>query len=118
VREEAHRIAQEAFRNAAQHASASTIEAELTFGDKMFTLRIRDDGAGFEPERLQHSERGGHWGVRGMRERAAAINGKLEVWSEKGAGTEIELTIPAGVAYAKAGTRQASFGLNTERGRL
>jgi len=118
VRDEAYRIAQEAFRNAVQHASASAIEAELTFGDKIFTLRIRDDGAGFEPERLQHSERGGHWGVRGMRERAAAINGKLEVWSEKGAGTEIELTVPAGVAYAKAGARQASFGLNTERGRL
>jgi signal transduction histidine kinase/ligand-binding sensor domain-containing protein len=118
VRDEAHRIAQEAFRNAVQHANASAIEAELTFGDKIFTLRIRDDGAGFDPVRLEHSERGGHWGVRGMRERAAAINGKLEVWSEKGAGTEIELTVPAGVAYAKAGSRHASFDLNTERGRL
>jgi signal transduction histidine kinase len=118
VREEAYRIAQEAFRNAAQHASANAIEAELTFGDRIFTLRIRDDGAGFEPERLEQSERGGHWGVRGMRERAATIHGRLEVWSEKGAGTEIELTVPAGIAYAKAGTLQASFDLNTERGRL
>jgi signal transduction histidine kinase len=118
VRDEAYRIAQEAFRNAVQHAKASAIEAELTFGDKIFTLRIRDDGAGFDPERLEHSERGGHWGVRGMRERAAAINGKLEVWSEKGAGTEIELTVPAGVAYVEAGSRHASLDLNTERGRL
>jgi signal transduction histidine kinase/ligand-binding sensor domain-containing protein len=117
VRDEAHRIAQEAFRNAVQHANAGAIEAELTFGDRTFILRIRDDGVGFDPERLEHSERGGHWGVRGMRERAAAINGKLEVWSEKGAGTEIELTVPAGLAYAKAGARQASFDLNTERGR-
>jgi signal transduction histidine kinase/ligand-binding sensor domain-containing protein len=114
VRDEAYRIAQEAFRNAAQHADASVIEAELTFGDRTFTLRIRDDGAGFDPERLQHSEQGGHWGVRGMRERAAAINGKLEVWSEKGAGTEIELTVPAGVAYAKAGAWQAGFDLKAE----
>jgi ligand-binding sensor domain-containing protein/signal transduction histidine kinase len=117
VRDEAYRIAQEAFRNAVQHASAGAIEAELTFGDKMFTLRIRDDGAGFDPERLEHSERGGHWGVRGMRERAAAINGRFEVWSEKGAGTEIELVVPAGVAYAKAGARQAGFDLKTEQGR-
>lgn len=117
VRDEAYRIAQEAFRNAVQHASASTIEAELTFGDKTFTLRIRDDGDGFDPERLEHSERGGHWGMRGMRERAAAINGKLEVWSEKGAGTEIELTVPAGVAYVKAGAPHASLDLKTEQGR-
>jgi signal transduction histidine kinase/ligand-binding sensor domain-containing protein len=110
VRDEAYRIAQEAFRNAVQHANASAIEAELMFGDKTFALRIRDDGAGFDPERLEHSERGGHWGVRGMRERAATINGKLEVWSEKGAGTEIELTVPAGVAYAKAGARQVGRG--------
>jgi signal transduction histidine kinase len=117
VGDEAYRIAQEAFRNAVQHANANAIEAELTFGDKMFTLRIRDDGAGFDPERLEHSERGGHWGVRGMRERAASINGKFEVWSEKGAGTEIELIVPAGVAYAKAGARQARYNLNTEQGR-
>jgi signal transduction histidine kinase len=117
VRDEAYRIAQEAFRNAVQHASANAIEAEVTFGDKTFTLRLRDDGAGFDPERLEHSERGGHWGVRGMRERAAAINGKFEVWSERGAGTEIELTVPAGVAYAKAGARRANSKLNTEQGR-
>jgi signal transduction histidine kinase len=110
VRDEAYRIAQEAFRNAVQHANASAIEAELMFGHKTFALRIRDDGAGFDPERLEHSERGGHWGVRGMRERAATINGKLEVWSEKGAGTEIELTVPAGVAYAKAAARQVGLG--------
>jgi len=117
VCDEAYRIAQEAFRNAVQHANANAIEAELTFGDKIFTLRIRDDGAGFDPEQLEHSERGGHWGVRGMRERAAAINGKFEVWSEKGAGTEVELTVPAWVAYAKAGMRQARLDLNTHQGR-
>jgi ligand-binding sensor domain-containing protein/signal transduction histidine kinase len=110
VRDEAYRIAQEAFRNAVQHANARAIEAELMFGDRTFALRIRDDGAGFDPERIEHSEREGHWGVRGMRERAATINGKLEVWSEIGAGTEVELTVPAGVAYAKAGARRAGLG--------
>jgi signal transduction histidine kinase len=108
VRDETYRIALEAFRNAVRHANASVIEAELAFGDKTFGLRIRDDGAGFDPEQLERSELGGHWGVRGMRERAATIKGKLEVWSEKGAGTEIELTVPAAIAYAKAGARLAS----------
>ena len=41
----------------------------------------------------------GHWCLRGMRERAKAMRGQLEVWSEHEAGTEVELTIPASVAY-------------------
>jgi signal transduction histidine kinase len=45
-----------------------------------------------------------------MRERAATFNGKLEVWSEIGAGTEVELTVPAGVAYAKASARWVGLG--------
>jgi nitrate/nitrite-specific signal transduction histidine kinase len=42
-----------------------------------------------------------------MRERAEHIGGKLEVWSERGAGTEIELTIPAAVAYGRKGGRRS-----------
>ena len=54
--------------------------------------------------------REGHWGLPGMRERAKAIGGQLEVWSEQGAGTEVELTIPASVAYeSPAGRRFRLF---------
>lgn len=44
----------------------------------------------------------GHWGLRGMRERAKLVGGNLEVWSQLDAGTEIELNIPAASAYAKS----------------
>ena len=44
----------------------------------------------------------GHYGLPGMRERATLIGGKLVVWSEVDAGTEVELRVPAGAAYATA----------------
>ena len=47
----------------------------------------------------------GHWGLAGMRERAELIGGKLEVWSSSQSGTEIELSIPASIAYAAFGNR-------------
>ena len=64
-----------------------------------FRLRVRDNGKGIDPAVLsrQHSE--GHYGLPGMRERAALIGGKLTVWSEVEAGTEVELRVPASTAY-------------------
>jgi len=54
---------------------------------------------------LASRSRAGHWGVQGMRERAEALGGHLEVWSEHGLGTEVELTIPAGIAYGRRPNR-------------
>jgi len=51
----------------------------------------------------------GHWCLRGMRERAKAMRGQLEVWSEHEAGTEVELTIPASVAYVAHEERRFRF---------
>ena len=61
-------------------------------------MRIRDDGKGIDP-RIVAEGRAGHYGVPGMRERATRIGGKLDVWTAIGAGTEIELSIPASIAY-------------------
>ena len=61
-------------------------------------LRIRDDGQGID-QAIVDSGRPGHWGLRGMRERAKAMGAELNIRSHPGAGTEIELTIPAEVAY-------------------
>jgi signal transduction histidine kinase len=47
----------------------------------------------------------GHYGLRGMPERAALTGGTLAAWSEVGAGTEVELRIPASAVYARARTR-------------
>jgi signal transduction histidine kinase len=65
-------------------------------------VRIRDDGKGIDPEILGQDHAAGHWGLRGMRERAKLVGGTFEVWSQLESGTEIELNIPAGGAYAKS----------------
>jgi len=93
------RIVREALRNAFSHSQAHLIETELAYTEDLFRIRIRDDGKGIDPAERLHAERTGHWGLRGMQERAQHLGGELEVWSEPGAGTEIELRIPAAIAY-------------------
>ena len=99
IRDEVYRIAGEAMRNAFRHADAKQIEAEIHYDDRRLRVRVRDDGKGIDPKLLSDDEREGHFGLRGMRERAKLIGGKLAVWSEVDAGTEVELTVPAGRAY-------------------
>jgi ligand-binding sensor domain-containing protein/signal transduction histidine kinase len=101
LRDDIYRIAREALRNAFRHAQASQIEAEITYGERILRLRIRDDGKGIDPKHL-HAGRDGHWGLPGMRERAQQIGAQFEMWSEVGAGTEVELRIPGSIVYEKA----------------
>jgi signal transduction histidine kinase/sugar lactone lactonase YvrE len=102
LRDEIYRIAAEALRNAFRHAHARKVEVEIHYDDEQFRLRMRDDGKGIDPAVLSHQGSEGHFGLRGMRERATLIGGKLTVWSEVEAGTEVELRVPAGLAYASA----------------
>jgi signal transduction histidine kinase/ligand-binding sensor domain-containing protein len=102
LRDEIYGIAREALRNAFRHAKAQKIEAEVTYGDSEFLLQVRDDGIGISPEVIDQGARAGHWGLPGMRERAKSFGAKLEVWSEHGAGTEIELKVPAAAIYGKS----------------
>ena len=105
LRDEVYRFAREALRNAFGHAQAQNVEAEVAFGELHFSLRVRDDGVGIDPRVLDRGSRPGHWGLPGMRERAETLGGKMEVWSENGAGTEVELTIPAALAYEEPAKR-------------
>ncbi len=98
IREETYRIALELLRNAFRHAKAHRVETEIRYDDDMLRLRIRDDGKGIDLKVVQ-GDSGGHWGLRGVRERAQRIGAKLDVWSEAGAGAEFQLTVPAGIAY-------------------
>jgi signal transduction histidine kinase len=107
VRDEAYRIAAEALRNGVQYAEARQIEVEIRYDEQQLRLRIRDDGKGIDPGVLGQGHTPGHWGMRGMRERAKLLGGNLEVWSEVGSGTEVELTVPATSAYAKPRSRWA-----------
>jgi signal transduction histidine kinase len=99
VRDEIYRIAREAVRNAAAHARARRIEAELNYGSSELSLRVRDDGVGIDPQTLEHW-RAGHWGLQGMRERAESFGARFSLWSESSVGTEIELVVPAAICYA------------------
>jgi len=105
VRDEVYKIAAEALRNAFLHAEARQIEAEIRYDTGQFRLRVRDDGKGVDPAVVSGQGREGHYGLRGMRERATLIEGKLTVWSEVEAGTEVELRVPASAAYARARRR-------------
>jgi signal transduction histidine kinase/ligand-binding sensor domain-containing protein len=102
LRDEIYKIAAEALRNAFRHSQARQIEIEIRYDNEQFRLRVRDDGKGIDPAILSSEGRGGHYGLPGMRERATLIGGKLVVWSEVDAGTEVELRVPASTAYATA----------------
>src|SRR6201999_895223 len=108
LRDEVYRLTGEALRNAFQHAQARRIEVEVRYDQKQFRLRVRDDGKGIDPKVLNGEGRDGHYGLHGMRERAKLVGGKVAIWSERGSGTEIELSIPASTAYATA-TRRRSW---------
>ena len=104
TRDEAYRIAGEALRNAFQHARARHLEVEVRYDTRQLRLRIRDDGKGIDPRFLRADEPPGHYGLRGMHERAHLLGGTLTIWSEVNSGTEIDLTIPSSSAYTKPGS--------------
>ena len=102
LQDEVYRISRELLRNAFQHAQARRIEAEIRYDFSQLRLRIRDDGKGIDPKILQEGNRAGHWGLPGIRERAKRIGARLDFWSEVGAGTEIELSVPFPTADARS----------------
>lgn len=82
-------IVQEALSNVRKHASARQVWLRLTDGED-FDLSIRDDGHGFDPERLDARD-GAHVGLTIMRERAQRIGARLDVTSAPGAGTDVRV---------------------------
>ena len=83
------RIAQEAFTNTLRHANASEIKIELIYEPDLIHLQIKDNGIGFEPQRLL--DRG--FGLTGIKERCDRIDCDLVINSEIGQGTEIKVTL-------------------------
>jgi len=99
IRDEVYRIGREAVVNAFRHSGASRIELALEYGSRGLRVLVRDDGRGIDKQVLR-SGSDGHWGLAGMRERADRIGAGFRVWSRDGAGTEVELSVPASVAFA------------------
>jgi ligand-binding sensor domain-containing protein/two-component sensor histidine kinase len=89
------RIFQEALANTVKHAHARTVDVELRYTPESLALRVRDDGRGFDTEKLCPSGNG-HYGLIGMRERAERIGGHLTLHSRQGEGTELLVEVPIG----------------------
>lgn len=117
AKNEVCRIALEILRNAFRHAHATRIEAEIRYDDRILRIRIRDNGRGIDSGVLTEGGIAGHWGLRGMRERAERLGARLDFWTEAGAGTEVQLRVPAGVAYQTTGDHVVSRLLRKVRSR-
>ena len=92
-------IAREALTNMLHHSKAKRADITLSYCDTEFIMRCCDNGVGLTPATLSHGRSEGHWGLVGMRERAAMVEGRLQLWSSPGRGTEIEIHIPGRRAY-------------------
>jgi signal transduction histidine kinase/ligand-binding sensor domain-containing protein len=95
------RVGREAAANVVRHAGAQAVSITLTYLSDAVTLQVRDDGRGIDPERPAAMAGTGHWGIRGMHERAARAGGSLEIRRGADRGTAVELRLPTGSAPAR-----------------
>ena len=84
---------QEALQNVSAHAKAKEAEVIITFSPTTLSLKVIDDGQGFDLEAVQQNGHG-HFGLLSMRERAESLGGKLSIESRPGQRTQVELKVP------------------------
>ena len=87
VQSELYRIAGEALTNTLHHSGAHSAEVVISYGASTLLMRCCDTGSGLPSEVVANGTRPGHWGLIGMRERAAAIEGEFQIWSSPREGT-------------------------------
>ena len=92
LEKEVLRITQEALANISRHARASEVKIELRYEADRLHLAVVDNGTGFDPDAV--SAAGDHFGLQGMRERAAGLHATLSLTSSPGAGTAVRLAVP------------------------
>jgi signal transduction histidine kinase len=92
VQDEVVRIAREALTNARKHSQGRKAEVKLDYADG-FSLTVSDDGVGFDST-VRAGALNGHYGLRGMRERAAHIGAELTICSSAESGTQVRLAMP------------------------
>jgi signal transduction histidine kinase len=102
VRDEVYRIGYEAIRNACTHSRGSRLEVGLSYAQDL-TVRVADNGVGIDPVIVDDGKEG-HFGLQGLRERAARIGATLTLVSSEGAGTDIVLTVPGRVVFRPTAT--------------
>jgi signal transduction histidine kinase len=101
VRDEIYRVGYEAIRNAYMHSRATRVQVELRYAQDL-VVRVSDNGVGIDPAVAQKGK-DGHFGLQGMRERAARIEGKLTIVSSANTGTEITVIVPGRIVFRKPG---------------
>lgn len=94
ILEQVFHVTREALLNALRHSQARKVEAEIHYSPGKLRVTVRDDGNGINPV-LLHSASDSHFGLTGMRERAASINAKLRIRTRRKAGTEVILSLPS-----------------------
>jgi signal transduction histidine kinase len=101
VADELFKVGREAISNAFRHAQAKSVRVELEYRNRDLKLLIRDNGLGIDERILIEGKKAGHWGLPGMRERVAQLNGNIRFESLGGMGTTVEIKIPAHKAYPR-----------------
>ncbi len=107
VRDEVYRIGYEAIRNACAHSGASQLVVELRY-EQDLVVRVKDNGGGMD-RAVAENGKPGHFGLQGMRERAARIGGRLSLNSSADSGTEVALVVPGSVVYRKESAVPSSW---------
>jgi signal transduction histidine kinase len=92
------RIVQEAVNNVIRHAEAAKVDVALEYAHDAVRVIVRDDGRGFDVERLKQPSASHRQplGLAGMQERAALLGGRVTILSRPGEGTSIEASVPYG----------------------
>lgn len=103
---EVYNIAREALANAVRHARAAQIEIVVVCGRRTMSVTVSDDGVGLDAHTLAHG-RAGHWGLTGMRERAARVGAVLDIRNRSTGGTEVVLHLPRRLVAPARGEAQA-----------
>lgn len=100
VAEEIYCVMREALTNAFRHSEASSIEILLDYQRRRFNSYCKDNGCGFEQERRREAPRTGHWGLRGMLERAEKLGGTFQCQTSS-QGTIVSVSLPTNRVYEK-----------------
>ena len=85
---------QEALANARKHARARRVTISVARSDDLVTIDVHDDGVGFDPDAARPTARGAGFGLRGLRDRVAAVGGRLSIESAPGKGTTLAVHVP------------------------
>lgn len=94
--------AREALQNSIKHAKPGTISLNVRYSPKLVTIEVADDGCGISPD-SSSSDRDGHFGVVGMRERMEEVGGRCRIRSTEDSGTTITFELPIAASKAESG---------------